>query len=325
MSGSLHDDLLVIDGLIVSKWDRATFEAMHQAGLSAANCTCCIWEDFPSSMKAIADWKLRFKEHADLITQVYFVDDILRAKSERRVGIVLGWQNTSGFGDYLPLVKVYHELGLRVVQLTYNTANSVGCGCYESHDGGLTDFGWELVAELNHTGILIDLSHVGSKTAEDAILASSKPVAYSHCLPAALKEHPRNKSDAQLRFIAERGGFVGVTMFPPFLRHGPASTVDDFLDAIEHVINVVGEHQVGIGTDFVQGHGDDFFDYITRDKGYARRLTRFGQIVMPDGFGRIEDYPHLTAAMERRRWSEARIRRVMGENWIALLKEVWTH
>src|SRR3954447_10374632 len=93
--------------------------------------------------------------------------------------------------------------------MAYNTQNLVGTGCYESKDAGLSDFGHEVVAEMNRLGILCDLSHVGSRTSEDVILASKQPVAYSHCLPAGLKAHPRNKSDEQLRFIVDHGGFAG--------------------------------------------------------------------------------------------------------------------
>jgi membrane dipeptidase len=154
--------------------------------------------------------------------------------------------------------------------MAYNTQNLIGAGCYESHDGGLSDFGREAVAEMNRVGLLCDLSHVGPKTSEDVIRASSAPVCYSHIAPAGLKDHPRNKSDEQIRFIVDHGGFVGVTMFPPFLRRGTASTVDDYVEAIEYVINIAGEDAVGYGTDFTQGHDPRFFDWITRDEGYAR-------------------------------------------------------
>lgn len=323
MNAPLHNRLAVVDGLIVSRWHRPVFEAMHAAGLSAANCTCCIWEDFPTTMKAMADWKAQIRENADILTQVYDTGDIRRAKEEGKVGIILGWQNSTGFGDYLPLVDVFHEIGLRIVQLTYNTTNTVGSGCYEGTDTGLTDFGRDLVDEMNRVGILVDLSHVGPKTSRDAIAHSRKPVAFSHCLPAALKDHPRNKSDEDIRFIAEKGGFVGVTFFPPFLKRGTQSTVDDYVEAIEYVMNIAGEEQTGVGTDFTQDHDRAFFEYIMRDKGYGRWLTEFGEIVNPEGIRRIEDYPNLTAAMERRGWSESRIEKVMGENWISMLQRVW--
>lgn len=323
MDAGLHSRLTVVDGLIIANWSRPVFEAMHRAGLAAANCTCSVWEDFPATMKAVADWHAWLRDNADILLPVQTTADIRRARSEGKVGIILGWQNTTGFGDYLPLVAVYKRLGLGVVQLTYNTANSVGSGCYESADTGLTDFGRELVAELNRAGILIDLSHVGAATSREAILESRKPVAYTHCLPAALKAHPRNKSDAELRFIAERGGFVGVTVFPPFLARGAEATIEDYVEAIEYVLNLVGEDCVGIGTDFTEGHGEAFFRYLTHDKGHARQLVTLGDIVMPEGLRRIEDFPNLTRAMERRGWPEARIAKVMGENWIRLLHEVW--
>ena len=295
MKSALHRDAIVIDGLNISRWGPETFQAMHHGGLTAVNCTCCVWEGFLKTMEAVARWKQSFREHSDILTQVLSTADIRRAKEEGRVGVILGWQNTTGFGDHLPYVQLFKELGVGVVQLAYNTANSVGSGCYESHDGGLTDFGRELVSEMNRVGMLIDLSHVGAKTSEDAILASERPVAYSHCCPAALKDHPRNKTDAQLRQIADHGGFVGVTMFPPFLPRGAQSTIDDYLDVIEYTMNVVGEEQVGIGTDFTQGHGESFFHYITHDKGRYRKLVDFGEIVMPKGLQRIEDFPNLPA------------------------------
>lgn len=322
-SAHLHRELTVVDGLVVANFGRAIFEDMRRGGLSAANCTCSIWEGFRATMDNVARWKGWFREHSDLITQVTASADIARAKREGKTGIILGWQNLTGIEDQLGYLQLFKELGVGIMQIAYNTQNLVGTGCYESRDGGLSDFGHEVIAEMNRLGILCDLSHVGAKTSEDVIKASKKPVAYTHCLPGALKAHPRNKSDEQLRFIVERGGFVGVTMFPPFLRRGTESTVDDYVEAIEYVIKLCGEDQVGFGTDFTQGYDRKFFEWITHDKGYARKLTEFGEIVNPAGIREIKDYPNLTAAMQKRGWKESRIRKVMGENWVRLLKEVW--
>ena len=200
----------------------------------------------------------------------------MKAKEEGKTGIILGWQNVTGIEDQIGYLGLFKELGIGIIQLAYNTQNLVGTGCYESKDGGLSDFGREVVAEMNRLGILCDLSHVGAKTSEDVILASEQPVAYSHCLPAGLKAHPRNKSDEQLKFIVDHGGFVGVTMFPPS-SSGAAAHVDDYVEAIDYVVNICGEDSVGVGTDFTQGYGQPFFDWITHDKGYARRLTDFGE------------------------------------------------
>ncbi|MFG1412276.1 dipeptidase [Xanthobacter sp. VTT E-85241] len=319
----LHDSLVVIDGLIISDFDRPVFEDMRKGGLTAANCTCCVWENFTETMRNIAKWKQSFRANADIITQVYTTDDILRAKAENKTGIILGWQNTSGIEDHIEYLELFQELGVRIIQMTYNTQNWVGSGCYEGTDSGLSDFGHDVVAEMNRLGILCDLSHVGPKTSEDVILASKQRVAYSHCLPSGLKEHKRNKSDAQLRFIADKGGFIGVTMFPPFLKKGPEASVGDYVEAMEYIINIAGEDIVGVGTDFTQGYGKPFFDWITHDKGFGRKLTDFGAVINPEGFREIGDFPNLTAAMEQRGWSTSRIEKVMGRNWLQLLKDVW--
>jgi membrane dipeptidase len=320
---SLHEKIVVIDGLIVSDFGRSIFEDMRKGGITAANCTCCVWENFTETMQNIARWKTWFRNDHDLITQVFTTDDIVRAKREGRTGIILGWQNTSAIEDRIGYLQLFYELGIRIIQMTYNTQNLVGSGCYESHDGGLSDFGRDVVAEMNRLGILCDLSHVGAKTSEDVILASRQRVAYSHCLPAGLKKHQRNKSDEQLRFIAQHDGFVGVTMFTPFLKKGTDSVVDDYVEAIEYVIDLVGEDKVGVGTDFTQGYDQKFFDWITHDKGFGRKLTDFGPIENPAGFRTIGEFPNLTAAMERRQWSSQRIEKVMGGNWLQLLKDVW--
>ena len=320
---NLHADMIVIDGLIISRWSRAVFEDMRRGGLTAANCTCSVWEGFEATMRNIAEWKRWFREHPDLIMPVRAAADIRRAKQAGKTGIVLGFQNVSAFEDQLGYIQLFKEVGVGVVQLAYNTQNLIGTGCYETVDRGLSEFGREAVAEMNRVGIMCDLSHVGAKTSEDTILASKKPVAYTHIAPAALKAHPRNKSDAQIRFIAERGGFVGVTMFPPFLARGAKATVDDYVAAIDHVVGVAGEDCVGIGTDFTQGQDRAFFDWLTHDKGYARELVEFGEIVNPEGIRVIGDFPNLTAAMERARWPERKIRKIMGENWLRVLGEVW--
>lgn len=152
----------------------------------------------------MAHWLKLLSDNDDIVMPVHCVEDIRKAKELGKTGIILGWQNTTGYGDVLDYVALYEKLGVKVVQLSYNTANSIASGCYESEDRGLTDFGRDLISEMNTSGVLVDLSHVGARSAREAILASSKPVAYTHCAPAALKNHPRNKSDEELRFIAER-------------------------------------------------------------------------------------------------------------------------
>ena len=319
----LHQEITVIDGLIISNFSRSVFEDMRRGGLTAANCTCSVWENFEHTMRNIARWNRHLAENADLLLQVRTTADIERAKEAGKTGIILGFQNVSAFEDQIGNVQLFKECGVGIAQMAYNTQNLCATGCYESVDRGLSDFGHEIVAEMNRVGILCDLSHVGPKSSEDVIRASAKPVCYSHICPTALKAHPRNKSDEEIRFIVEHGGFVGVTMFPPFLAKGNASSVDDYVATIDHVVGVAGEESVGIGTDFTQDQDKAFFDWLTHDKGYARKLVDFSEIQNPEGIRTIGEFPNLTRAMQKAGWSDQKIRRIMGDNWLNLLREVW--
>lgn len=319
---NLHENSIIIDGLNISKFDRSVFEDMRKGGITAANCTVSVWENFAKTVDNIALMKKQIREHCEALMLVRTTGDIARAKRENKTGIILGFQNAHAFEDNLGYIEAFRDMGVRVVQLCYNTQNLVGTGCYE-RDGGLSDFGREVIAEMNRVGILVDLSHVGGNTSSEAIASSNKPVCYSHCLPSGLKEHPRNKTDEQLKEIADAGGFVGVTMFAPFLKRGIDATIDDYIEAIDYVVNLIGEDAVGIGTDFTQGYSVEFFDWLTHDKGRYRRLTSFGKVVNPEGIRTIGEFPNLTAAMERAGWGETRIRKIMGENWLRVFREVW--
>lgn len=321
-AADLHKDAIVIDGLICAKWERALFEDMAKGGLTAANCTVSFWENFEGTVRNIVEMNDLIEESSDLLIKVRTTEDIYRAKHEGKTGVMMGFQNAHAFEDQIGYVQVFKDLGVGIVQMCYNTQNLVGTGCYE-RDGGLSGFGREIVAEMNKVGMLCDLSHVGPNTAKEVIDESKKPVAYSHCLPSGLKEHPRNRSDEELKYIADKGGFVGVTMFTPFLRAGVNATIEDYVEAIRYVYNIVGEDAIGIGTDFTQGQDQNFFEYLTHDKGYARRLTRFGEIINPKGIRTVGEFPNLTEALLKDGFTETQVRKIMGDNWVNLLREVW--
>jgi membrane dipeptidase len=144
--------------------------------------------------------------------------------------------------------------------------------------------------------------------------------------PAALKAHPRNKTDEELRAVAEGGGVIGVTPFAAFL---PTATLDAYVDALEHVIDVSGEEHVAVGTDFTEGHDASFLEWIMRDKGRGRLVTDvpLGELslAMPAGLDRLSEWQNLVYAMEARGWSDRRIARVTGENWVRYFGDVWGH
>jgi membrane dipeptidase len=327
--GNLHSDALVIDGLEIAAWNRDVFEAMHAAGITAVNCTCCVWEGFSDTMKNVAEFKGWLRENDDILRPVRSVADIDAAKQENRVGIMLGWQNISGIEDHIPYLELFKELGVGVIQMAYNTQNLAATGCYERNDAGLSEFGHDVLSEMNRLGILADLSHVGRNTTRDVVAASKQPVVISHSCPAAMREHPRNKTDDEMRAVAETGGLVGLTLFPWFMAAGDKATLDDYIDVIEHTLNVVGEDHVAIGTDFTDGQDARFFEWLLRDKGYGRPLVdldvaaTLNEHMTPAGITGIRDFPAITAAMEKRGWSEERTLKILGKNWYRVLGEVW--
>lgn len=324
-ASELHKIAIVIDGLVISKWDRSVFEAMHRGGLTAVNCTCAVWEGFEQTMSNVAEWKRWFVEHGDIIMQVHNADDIQKAKDSGKVGIILGWQNTYAIETQLDYLRLFRDLGVRFMQLTYNTQNLVGSGCWESEDRGLSDYGRDVVDLMNELGITIDLSHVGEKTARDAIDHSAKPVSFTHVAPRGLHDNPRNKSDQLLKYGADKGAFIGASSYPPFLPTGNDTTVKDCVHAFDYMINLVGEENVGIGTDFTEGHGEEFFSWLRSDKGYGRALTKGfpGRPPNPIGFDGPSEYANFTAALVDAGWGEEKIRRIIGENWFGFLRENW--
>lgn len=285
-----------------------------------------MWAGLEQSLRELLELKGLLREHPGVARLVRSASEIEAAHRDGVVGVLAGWQNTGGFADYLPYVEAFHELGVRVVQLTYNTANAAGSGCYETTDGGLTDFGRDLVHELNRVGMLVDLSHVGVRTAAEAVDASRRPVAFTHTLPAALNPHPRNRHDDELRHVAARGGFVGATCYAPFLRSDGTATLADFLAAIEHLIAVVGEGAVGVATDFTDGQPDEFWRYLGRDKGYGRQVVTWRAagkpVVNPRGLDRgNDDLAALRPAMLERGWGERLADDVLGRNWLRFLAD----
>ncbi|TQN60573.1 membrane dipeptidase [Agrobacterium tumefaciens] len=326
-AAKLHDDAIVIDGLQTCQWSRSIFEDMRAGGLTAVNVSSVIWENFREGIGYVSEWKRFLRENDDLIRPVRTVADIHAAKAENRTGIIIGWQNTSPLEDKLDYVEIFKDLGVGIMQLTYNTQNYSGAGYLEENDSGLTGFGREVLAEMNRVGVLCDLSHVGDKTTADVIARSQAPVCISHVLPRALRDVKRNKPDELFTACAEKGGIIGISLFAPGLAAGNDATVEDYLDAMAYVIDLVGEDHVGIGTDFSQERPrpGPWQLWANRDKGTARTLTEFAtvKISKPKGIERIGEVPNITARMLARGWSETLVLKLLGQNWLRVLDAAW--
>ena len=158
-------DSIVIDGLDTSNWDDpSVYDNLVKGGVTAINATISIWDDFETTMDNIAGWNQRFETFSNKIIKIRSVEDIYLAKKQKKCGVIFGWQNSSAIGANLERLSVFNDLGVKIIQITYNERNLVGNGCYENTDKGLINFGREFVSEMNKLGILIDLSHVGKKT-----------------------------------------------------------------------------------------------------------------------------------------------------------------
>ncbi len=326
-ASTLHAEAIVIDGLQCSDFDRALFEEALRGGVTAINCAAVLWENFHDGIDYVSMWKRLVRDNADIVTLVRTTDDIRAAKKAGKLGIIIGWQNTSPIEDRLDYVEVFKDLGVGIMQLTYNTQNYSGSGYLEARDSGLTGFGRELIGEMNRVGVLCDLSHVGETTAAEAIDWSQKPCAITHCLPQALRDVPRNKSDDIFKRCADKGGVIGTSLFAPGLAAGNDANVASVIDALEYTLGLVGEDHVAIGTDFSlnRPRPGPWMLWANRDKGTARTLTEFAtvKISKPEGIRRIDEFPNLTAEMVRRGWSGSLIAKVLGGNWLRLLDEVW--
>jgi len=323
----LHRRSIVIDALQCCDFDRDLLLEAQRGGVTAINCAAVLWENFNGGIDYVAMWKRIVGENDDIAMFVRTVADVEHAKAEGKVGIIVGWQNTSPIEDRLDYIGIFKDLGVGIMQLTYNTQNYSGSGYLEATDSGLTGFGREVLAEMARVGVVCDLSHVGEKTAMDAIVYSEKPLAITHCLPRALKDVPRNKSDDLFRACAEKGGVIGISLFSPGLAAGNEATVADVIDAMAHVVDLVGEDHVAIGSDFSlnRPRPGPWQTWASKDKGTARTLTEFGtaKINKPEGIRRIDEFPNLTAEMLRRGWSETRVVKILGWNWMRLFGEVW--
>ena len=322
----LYRESIIIDGCNPSNWDvPEVFRSLHNGGVTAGNATIAIWDNFTQAMDNIAAWEEHFHKFGVLITPIRTVADIHRAKKEGKAGIIFGWQNATPIENDLRRLALFHTLGVRIIQLTYNERNLVGNGCYERTDEGLSKFGQEVVQKMNRLGILIDLSHVGDRTTLESIELSMQPVAFTHAGARSHYNHPRNKTDEALRLMAERGGVVGANGFPMFLPSLEKSTLNDFLDSIDVLVEKVGINHVGLGIDYTQGQDLAFFELLFSLQGTRRvdPLPVPWPLYHPKGMETPDSMVNIAAGLSDRGYKSDDIKKVLGENWLRLFRQVW--
>jgi membrane dipeptidase len=261
---------------------------------------------------------------ADYFTLVGSAADIDRAKAKGKYAIIMGLQNADQF-ESADDVKYFYRLGLRCAQLTYNSQNLIGSGSTDRIDGGVSDFGQEIIAAMNKTGMLVDTSHSGERTTLDAIALSAKPIAVTHSNCKALNPHPRNKSDEVIQKLAAKGGVMGITGVRMFIKATDPTTVSDMADHVDHVAKLVGIEHVGIGSDAdLNGYDDMPPDQYKQLKAGYKASYAFRDKIDIDGFDHPQKIFDLTEQLIRRGYSDDNIRLVLGGNFRRLLGATWS-
>lgn len=281
-----------------------------------------MWGGADETRADIARLRALVEANADIAAIVERATDIDAAREAGRVGIILGFQNGSPFEDRLGHVAAFHALGVRVAQLTYNARNLIGGACYDAVDEGLTPYGRDVIAEMNRVGMLVDLSHVGDRTCREAVEASAQPVAITHANPRSFVDVPRNKPDDVIRAVTERGGIIGVCLYP-VVAGGADARIGDFSAMVLRLIDEVGIDHVGIGSDCTRGWDRSYLLYLRAGRHEplpGEELPEWP--AWPAWFAGPADFPALGERLADDGLSPAEVEQVLGGNWRRLLGEV---
>ena len=309
----------------------ADLERARDSGLSVIKFSLGgINEDFASTVAEVAQVQQLCEVHPDYFMQVRVPGDFELAKRSGRLGIILSFESAEMLGGRIESLALFRQLGVRVMQLSYNRKSEFAAGVMEPQGGGLTSLGREAVKEMNRLGIALDLSHANPATTSEALQASTAPPIMTHAGCAAVHAHPRNKSDEQLRALAARGGVVGIFDLPYLTASPRQPTTDDYLAHLEHALKVVGEEHVGIGSDV----GIDPFD--TSPEGMAEFAKQEKARVTAGLAAPEEDRPTyviglntprrievITERLLQRGHSEAAVEKIIGANFARVLTQIW--
>ncbi len=279
---------------------------------------------YDDALEFIAAWSGFVGRNTHVFSLVGRADDLDTAKARQKIAVIMGLQNADEFREPKD-VKAFYELGLRCAQLTYNTQNLLGSGSTERVDGGITDYGEQIIKSMNEVGMLVDVSHSGDKTTLDAVELSPKPIAFTHSNCRALNNHPRLKTDEAIRKLAAKGGVMGITGVRMFVKDKEPTTVEDIVDHIDHVVKLVGIEHVGIGSDSdLMGYDHMPADQYKQLKAGYKASYAFRDKIDTDGFDHPRKVYDLTASLIHRGYSDSNIQAILGGNFRRLLGITWT-
>lgn len=342
-AGRTHEDAILIDGQGVTVLLPVVqlppepvggvdyIERALAGGVTAQNVTLGIGgigmggDDFRALVGTMHGHYCYFEIEPRLL-HVLTGEDVRRAKRENKLGVIFGVQGIAPkIEDDPGLVRIVHKLGLRIAQLTYNERCSLGCGCLEQPDTGLTQLGRICIREMNHVGVCVDLAHGGDRTMIDAIECSREPIIVSHGNARALCDTPRNYGDEALRQLGECGGVIGITAYGPLCetRKGVRPTLDDMIDHIAYVADLIGVDHVGIGSDFFESESPVRFHAFFKVR-YPEVFSAYDlSNVYFDDFKRVEHFPLLTEALLACGFSPEDTKKILGGNFLRVFDQVW--
>lgn len=315
---------MIIDGLQCGHFDRAAFESLQKAGVGGVVVTCGFWEGTVESLDSLGKWRDLVRDNADVAEIGTTAQDIARIGAEGKVAVILGFQNANLFEGRIRLVEMFAELGVRVVQLTYNNQNELGGSCYEEHDSGLARFGKEVVLEMNRAGILVDCSHVGDRTTLDAIEVSEKPIAVTHANARSLFDHKRNKSDDVLKALSQTGGVIGCAAYRNITGDEYCKSIEAWCTMVARTVEIAGIDTVAIGTD--RSHNFTAPDYAWMRQGRWTRGADYGASAAgkplkappPDWFQTVEDINVIPGGLRAVGFTTEEIDKITHKNWLRL-------
>ena len=317
-----------IDNLQYCNWSREIFEINRMAGLDAVHVTLVYHEDYDEFLLETKKWQKLLKENSDLIFLGRDFKDIDKAKSEKKTAIFFGFQNCSPIEDDIKLVEKIHDLGCRFMQLTYNNQSLLATGCYEKNDSGVTNFGREVIKEMNRVGIVVDMSHSAEKSTFDAIDISEKPIAITHANPLFWHPAKRNKSNDLLKALSENDGMLGLSLYPHHLKNNTDCTLESFCEMVAKTAEIMNVKNIGIGSDLCLRQPDSIVEWMrngtwSKSRNYGEgSKNKPGFPKQPHWFEDARGFSNIENGLKKIGFSEIEIDGILGNNWYNFYKNI---
>ena len=317
-----------IDNLQYCNWSRKIFEINRSAGLDAVHVTIVYHEDFDELQLEIKKWEKLFHENSDLIFLGKNFQDIDKANKENKTAIFFGFQNCSPIEDDINLVEKVHQLGCRFMQLTYNNQSLLATGCYEKVDSGVTNFGREVIREMNRVGLVVDMSHSAEKSTLDAIEFSEKPIAITHANPSFWHPAKRNKSSDLLKILSDSGGMLGLSLYPHHLKENTNCTLSSFCEMVAKTAEIMDVKKIGIGSDLCLDHPDTVVEWMrngswSKSKNYGEgSKNKPGFPKQPDWFLDARGFSNIEKGLKKAGFSDTETHGILGNNWYNFYKTI---